>query len=340
MKNKILICSLVIVSLIACNKNTFKVDVEMANANGKMVYLQKLIDNQFVNIDSALVDNNKVLFDVKKDDNKDAYHIYIKGWRRAVPFFADNKDVVINGDFNAYHKLKVEASQTQQFLDSINKALNNLNEIGQKELITDFIKNNDSEFHDELGSYLVYRYKWLFTLDEFRELMTYFTDESKSYIEKLREYISMLERTEIGQPYIDFTMSNIDGEDITLSTLVGDQELLMIDFWAAWCPDCRVENPNIVEVYNDFKDKGIEIISVSLDTDREAWLKAIADDKLSWKNHVSELKGWNCSAASEYGVAFIPQNFLIDTNGIIVARNLNGKDLRIFVENYLSETGQ
>jgi thiol-disulfide isomerase/thioredoxin len=109
----------------------------------------------------------------------------------------------------------------------------------------------------------------------------------------------------------------------------------MIDFWAAWCPDCRAENPNIVAVYNDFKDKGLDIISVSLDTDKNAWTKAIANDNLSWENHVSELKGWDCSAATEYGVAWIPQNFLIDNNGIIVAKNLNGEDLRIFVENYL-----
>jgi peroxiredoxin len=165
--------------------------------------------------------------------------------------------------------------------------------------------------------------------------MTYFKDESKSYVAKLKEYISLLERTEVGQPYMDFTMNNIEEEPVALSDVVGNQELLMIDFWAAWCPDCRVENPNIVAVYNDFKDKGFDIISVSLDTDKNAWTKAIADDSLSWENHVSELKGWNCSAATEYGVAFIPQNFLIDPDGKIVAKNLNGNDLRIFVENYL-----
>ena len=79
--------------------------------------------------------------------------------------------------------------------------------------------------------------------------MTYFKDESKSYIAKLKEYITLLERTEVGQPYIDFTMNNIEGEAVALSDLIGDNELLMIDFWAAWCPDCRAENPNIVAVY-------------------------------------------------------------------------------------------
>lgn len=331
---KLIISSVMILTLFACAKNTFKIDVEMTNANGKVVYLQKMIDNEFVNIDSVLIKDNKAHFDVKKGD-KDAYHIFIKGWRRAMPFFTDNENVTISGDFNAYNKIKVNAAQTQQFLDSINKAFYDLDEKGQHLLITDFVKNNNADFHDELGSYLVYRYKWLFNLSEIKELMTYFKDESKSYVAKLKEYISLLERTEVGQPYMDFTMNNIEEEPVTLSDVVGNQELLMIDFWAAWCPDCRVENPNIVAVYNDFKDKGFDIISVSLDTDKNAWTKAIADDSLSWENHVSELKGWNCSAATEYGVAFIPQNFLIDTDGKIVAKNLNGNDLRIFVENYL-----
>ena len=335
---KLIISSILILALFACNKNTFKVDVEMTNANGKVVYLQKIVDNEFVNIDSVFIENNKAHFDVKKDDNNDAYHLFIKGWRRAIPFFPDNKDVAINGDFNAYHKVKVQADYTQQFLDSINKVLSNVDELAQNKIITDFVKNNDAEFHDELGSYLLYRYKWLFGLDELKDLMTYFGNVSKSYMGKLNEYISLQERTSVGQPYIDFTINNIDGQVVTLSELVGKQELLMIDFWAAWCPDCRVENPNIVAVYNDYKDKGFEIISVSLDTDKTIWLKAIADDSLSWENHVSELKGWNCSAASEYGVSFIPQNVLIDADGKIVARNLNGNDLRIFVESYLSDT--
>ena len=335
---KLIIFSLMILALLACNKNTFKVDVEMTNANGKVVYLQKIIDNEFVNIDSVLLGNNKAHFVVKNDGGNDAYHIFIKGWRRALPFFGDNKDVVIKGDFNAYNKIKVNAAETQQLLDSITNAFYNLGEKNQHQIITDFVKSCNAESCKQLGSYLVYRYKWLFTLDELRELVSYFESVPTSYSGKIKEYITLLERTEVGSPYIDFTMSNIDEQDVTLSNLIGNQELLMIDFWAAWCPDCRAENPNVVAVYNDFKDKGFDVISVSLDTDKSAWTKAIADDNLSWENHVSELKGWDCSVATEYGVAWIPQNVLIDINGNIVAKNLNGIDLRIFVENYFCGT--
>ncbi|MBO5854073.1 MAG: DUF4369 domain-containing protein, partial [Bacteroidales bacterium] len=94
---KVIICSLLILSFFSCSKNKFTIDVEMKNANGKNAYLQRMIDNELINIDSALIENNKAVFNVKINDNNDAYHLYIKGWRRALPFFADNQNVVIKG---------------------------------------------------------------------------------------------------------------------------------------------------------------------------------------------------------------------------------------------------
>ena len=110
---RLIISSVMILTLFACAKNTFRIDVEMTNANGKVVYLQKIIDNDFVNVDSVLIKDNKAHFDVKKEDNSDAYHIFIKGWRRALPFFPDNEDIVINGDFNNYNKIAIDAATTQ-----------------------------------------------------------------------------------------------------------------------------------------------------------------------------------------------------------------------------------
>ena len=330
---KVIICSLVILSFFSCSKNKFTVDVEMQNANGKTAYLQRMIDNELINIDSALIENNTALFKVKKNDNNDAYHLYIKGWRRALPFFADNQNVIINGDFNAYHKINITASETQNKLDELIRKIEKSDERAQKFFISDFVKRNRT---DVLSPYLLYRYKWAFNLRELRDNYSILSRElNKGYIEKLKEYITMLERTAVGQPYIDFTLNNIDGEAVELSSLVGKSKLVLVDFWASWCPDCRVENPYIVETYNLYKDKGLEIVSVSLDTDKEAWLKGIKDDNLNWENHLSELKGWNCHAAKEYGVAFIPQNFLVNDKGIIIAKNVNGENLKLFLSRYL-----
>lgn len=330
---KILICTLVIFSFFSCSRNKFTVDVEMQNANGKTAYLQRMINNELINIDSALIENNKASFKIKKSDNNDAYHLYIKGWRRAVPFFADNQNVVINGDFNAYNKINVTAALTQKNLDEINRKLSKADDQIVKMMVSEYVKNNRN---DALAPYLLYKYKWAFNLRDFKELIKHISrDVNSGYYEKIKEYIQMLERTSVGQPYIDFTLNNIDGEAVTLSELVGKSKLIMIDFWASWCPDCRVENPNIVEAYELYKDKGLEIVSVSLDTDKEAWLKGIKDDNLSWNNHLSALNGWNCPAATEYGVAFIPQNVLINEKGIIVAKNLNGDNLKLFLARYL-----
>ena len=136
------------------------------------------------------------------------------------------------------------------------------------------------------------------------------------------EYMNGLKRTQVGMPYIDFTQKGVNGDDFTLSNLVGTSKIIILDFWASWCPDCRKENPGLVEVYNEFKDKGLDIVSVSLDNNADAWKKGIADDNLSWKNHVSDLKGWNNNAAALYTIAYIPQNLIIDKNGIIIKKNV------------------
>ncbi|MGZ3839787.1 MAG: peroxiredoxin family protein, partial [Flavisolibacter sp.] len=97
-------------------------------------------------------------------------------------------------------------------------------------------------------------------------------------------------------------------------------------FWASWCRPCRAENPNVVKAFNRFKDKNFTILSVSLDQEKEAWVKAIAKDKLAW-TQVSDLQQWNNAVAQLYRVQSIPQNFLVDPNGNIIAKDLRGEDL-------------
>jgi peroxiredoxin len=101
---------------------------------------------------------------------------------------------------------------------------------------------------------------------------------------------------------------------------------VLVDFWASWCRPCRAENPNVVKVYNKFKNKNFTVLGVSLDQEKAAWVKAIEKDKLTW-THVSDLQQWNNAVAQLYRVQSIPQNFLIDPNGNIVAKDLRGEDL-------------
>jgi len=137
--------------------------------------------------------------------------------------------------------------------------------------------------------------------------------------------------TEVGNVAPDLKFKNPDGKVLDLYSNRG--YYVLVDFWASWCPPCRRENPNVVATYKAYKDKkfkgakGFKIFSVSLDQNAGAWTGAIKADGLEWPDHVSDLKGWSSDAAHLYGVQEIPNNFLIDPKGVIIAHELRGAAL-------------
>lgn len=153
--------------------------------------------------------------------------------------------------------------------------------------------------------------------------------------EEVQMYAAQMEEIKplsIGQVAPDFSSLTPEGEEVSLSDFRG--QYVLLDFWAAWCAPCRQENPNIVEQYHKFKDKGFTVLGLSLDRDRDAWLKAIEDDKLEW-TQLSDLKMWDSEAGRLYNITAIPASFMIDPDGKIVGKNLRGPALGQFLENNL-----
>jgi len=128
----------------------------------------------------------------------------------------------------------------------------------------------------------------------------------------------------IGSDAIDFVQNDTSGKPVSLSSFKG--KYVLLDFWASWCKPCRMENPNVVKAYNQFKDKNFTVLGVSLDRSKDSWLKAINDDGLKW-TQVSDLKYWSNEAAVKYKIDMIPRNFLLDPNGKIIGKDLRGEEL-------------
>ncbi len=353
MKKHLLFLFSVIFGLSACQPkgNDFKVNVSLANGNDKTVYLQRYVDNAPVIIDSAVIANETAVLTAEKDNPQILYALKVKDMRGSMPFFADNKDVTVVGDINNPKDVEIMASETQAELDAYNDQLkgfddqirdlyavmqqafsdndtiklDSLNTVGtalmeqQDNFRDEYIKAHPDSF---VTHYILDGVKQDYPVDQLKDLMAGFTTES-IYRDHLNEYVTKLERLEVGQPFIDFTLQTNNDTEVVLSEIIPQNKLTLVDFWASWCGPCRHENPVVKAAYEQFHELGFEVIGVSVDQDKEAWLKAVEDDQLPW----TQVRDSENKVSEDYMIYYIPSNFLFDQNGTMVAKGLRGEDL-------------
>ena len=364
MKIRLLTLVIALFALVSCNKSTFNVKVELQNAEGKMIYLQKFVNKTSTIIDSVEMQNNIVNFTVEEENPATYYSIRIEKVRYPIGFFSENNDVTIVGDIEDHSNIQVTASYAQQLVNEYDKEnkkfYDQLRELGKNYEIAaqakdeaamekiyneyDQVEKNQTSYRNLfiaknyssfVSSYILYNNRLNYELNELEDFVNHFNiSQDNEFSKLLNEYILKLKRVNVGEPYLDFTQETPEGYLLSLSELVGKSKLLLVDFWASWCGPCRAENPNVVAVYKEYHEKGFDVLGVSLDMKKENWIKAIEDDGLIWHN-VSDLKYWNNAAAQDYAISSIPSNILIDENGTIIAKNLRGEDLRKKVEEIL-----
>lgn len=189
----------------------------------------------------------------------------------------------------------------------------------------DSMDNVEGNYDNLFGLYMFQNDSYGMSADEIVATADKFAPElqQQKILTDLRERADAIRKTEVGQPYINIVLPDKDGNNVDLSTLVGEGKYVLIDFWASWCGPCMGEVPYLVKDYAAFHDKGFEIYGVSLDADRDKWLGAVESNEMNWI-HVSVLKGWDNDFAKAYAVSGIPANFLIGPDGTIVAKGLRG----------------
>jgi len=314
-------CVLVFAALVlfSCQEapTEYVINGEVKGITEGEIYLKSFRNKMFFDVDTAEIKNGKFTFTGKVDQPL-LYGIATEDMRYPEQFFLENVTMTMILDPEK-DDLIIGNSPTNDIF------LGNATSVHTEGFSVDSLV---SKYPDSpAAAFYLYRYfTYQLSLDELKTVRAKLSPSltGSPYVTDLDDIIKQLEKVEIGQVAPEFSLPDTAGVTVSLSDFRG--KYVLLDFWAAWCPPCRRENPNVVETFQQFKDKNFTIIGISLDYNRNSWLKAIADDELTW-SHLSDLKYWDSEVAALYGVRGIPANVLLDPDGVILAKNITGEDL-------------
>ena len=363
---KVLRLIIITVLFISCSSEPhYVIKGEIAGGEGNMFYLRKKVSGQSVIIDSTKITNGKFTIKGGAVEYPEIVSLINKETGSGFSFYLENTNITIKGSIDTLENVRISGSKTQDEQVSYSKSQKILDDsynLAYSDFVTakeagdevkaSQIESNLTRIENEmtlLDKEFVQNHPASYLVPNILNNLSYYLNASEleailngldsgvaksPVIVALKSQVEVMKKVEIGKKAPDFTMNDPDGNPVTLSSKIG-KKLLLVDFWAGWCGPCRQENPNLVKVYNEFNKKGFDVLGVSLDRTRDVWLKAVADDKITW-TQVSDLQYFDNMAAKMYGVNAIPANFLLDENGIIIGRNLRGQELRQKIADLLS----
>lgn len=355
-------CSCTNTSSSETTENAFTITGAIQGQDTGKVYLLKYASDTYVKMDSSMLRSTAVAkngtFTFKgRVDIPQRYYIQLAGKESRAAFFMGGGDMTFVAAADSLRDFKLDGSPLQMLFDEyelnhnahreqlriVSRQVNEAKIIKDEDRVKALEARGDSLYkaglkqnqqyigeHSQspVAAYVLYRDLSFSSdyamLDSLYQMLDSSVTEVP-YANMVAERVATLKSVAVGQQVKHFSLPDTSGREVNTRTFAG--KYLLIDFWASWCKPCRVENPNVVASYKDYKDKGFEILGVSLDSDKGKWFKAIEDDGLIWP-HVSDLKGWGSIAGKRYGVKAIPHTILVDPEGTIIARDLRGDKLR------------
>ena len=372
MKYTINICLFSLLIIAACSPDSkeqsddeFSISGNVPTVSSGKAVLYRVADLDLQAIDSVPVKDGSFTFSGKLEEPEMLY-IKVNNGRELIRVFAGNESISIEATPGNFENAEISGSELNDLMEDfkeeymkkrqeIASAFSNYQSAGMSgdttgltrklknyhnaqddfdNFIKDFAISNGST---AAGPYIVLRYLTdRLSVAAIDSIRTEFTEEVQNslYGKELTAHLEKLQSLEPGQPAPDFILNDPEGNPRSLASFKGNY--LLVDFWASWCGPCREENPNLVRIKDKYEDKGFEILSVSLDTKKDAWLEAVENDEMDWA-HVSDLQGWKSSAGQLYGVNSIPHTLLLDKEGRIIAKDLRGEDLEKKLDLIFSE---